>query len=378
MSVNPVLAEEIAHQLRMLGLDAHVTGRLDWAPSKDDAREAGLIALVDHGEVGSGYDEEIPSGAPVVRLLRSAGNIGRSTHDPRHAVTAKLPLTPRSLYRALAQAAGLELASAPAARAAQTHLPAARQATAPILLVEDSEANRQVAVAILSKAGYQVEIAANGRLAVAAVMNGTFGLVLMDLAMPELDGLEATRLIRNLDGDRARVPIVAMTASTFPQDRELCLEAGMNGFLTKPVVRRELLDTAERWLEGSRTPTHRDGTCLPSSTLSLLSLEVLDDLRKDVTDELLPEMIRTFLAEARRRVDRIRTAAAQDDVATVSAESHALTSATGVFGALALQEEARAMEHAGLTGSADGVREALPTLLTVAQATFELLEQRLG
>jgi CheY-like chemotaxis protein len=117
------------------------------------------------------------------------------------------------------------------------------------------EVNRKVATAILSKAGYRVVSANNGLEALAAVTDESFGLILMDIAMPVMDGHEATRRIRTLPGKLGRIPIVAMTAGTFDDDRQVCLALGMNDFLAKPVVKADLLVAVRRWLS-----SHDDGT----------------------------------------------------------------------------------------------------------------------
>lgn len=92
-----------------------------------------------------------------------------------------------------------------------------------------------------------MELARNGAEAVEKVLSGGFDLVLMDMQMPEVDGLEGTRRIRALDGDLARIPIVAMTANAMKGDRKICLDAGMDDYLTKPITRSELVGVLERW-----------------------------------------------------------------------------------------------------------------------------------
>jgi CheY-like chemotaxis protein len=115
-----------------------------------------------------------------------------------------------------------------------------------ILLVEDNPFNQQVAVLLIKRIGCQVEVAANGREAVAMVQEGTFDVVLMDCQMPELDGYEATRQIRQLSGAVSRIPIIAMTAHALTGDRQICIEAGMDDYIRKPVTLKVLRKCLER------------------------------------------------------------------------------------------------------------------------------------
>jgi CheY-like chemotaxis protein len=117
----------------------------------------------------------------------------------------------------------------------------------PILLVEDNEVNQLVAASILKKAGLSVKVANNGREALDMIQREHFELVLMDIQMPEMDGLEATRLIRDMDGFD-KLPIVAMTAHAMSGDKEMSLKSGMNDHVNKPIDVQELFKTLAKWL----------------------------------------------------------------------------------------------------------------------------------
>jgi CheY-like chemotaxis protein len=122
-----------------------------------------------------------------------------------------------------------------------------------ILLVEDNLVNQKVAQRLLEKAGHTVTIAANGREALTRVAGGGYDLVLMDVQMPEMDGLEATMAIRATERQTGRrLPIVALTADAMTGDRERCLEAGMDGYVTKPVVQQVLFRTMAEVLASRR------------------------------------------------------------------------------------------------------------------------------
>jgi CheY-like chemotaxis protein len=118
-------------------------------------------------------------------------------------------------------------------------------------LVEDNFVNQRVAVYMLAKLGHQTDVAKNGREAIEMLSKFAYGLVLMDCQMPEMDGFEATRAIRDrassvIDHD---IPVIAMTANAFPEDRARALASGMNDFLAKPVDRSVLANMLEKWLK---------------------------------------------------------------------------------------------------------------------------------
>jgi CheY-like chemotaxis protein len=147
----------------------------------------------------------------------------------------------------------VEPAAAPASRAAATAAPkaAAEPGTGRLLLVEDNFVNERVAVYMLAKLGHQVDVAKHGREAIEILSKSCYDLVLMDCQMPEMDGFEATRIIRDrastvLDHD---VTVVAMTANAFPEDRTRAIASGMNDFLAKPVDRTILAGMLIKWLK---------------------------------------------------------------------------------------------------------------------------------
>lgn len=141
----------------------------------------------------------------------------------------------------------------------RTHYAGAR-----ILLVEDNAINLEVALEILKGTGLALDTAKNGREAVAMVRTTAYELILMDVQMPEMDGLEATRVIRSMASNRD-LPILAMSAHIFAEDRQACLEAGMNDFVAKPVEPQNLFATIIKWLP-QREPVDAKETSTPAGS----------------------------------------------------------------------------------------------------------------
>jgi CheY-like chemotaxis protein len=127
----------------------------------------------------------------------------------------------------------------------------AQAGRARLLLVEDNAMNQRVVTLMTERLGYDLDVVTDGRAAIQAVASGTrYDLILMDCHLPELDGFEATRLIRKLGGEPGQTPIVALTASAYATDRQRCLDAGMNDFLAKPITFALFASTLTHWLEG--------------------------------------------------------------------------------------------------------------------------------
>lgn len=133
-----------------------------------------------------------------------------------------------------------------------------------ILIVEDNQVNLMLATTILKKAGHRTDGASNGLEALSAIRSRPYDVILMDMMMPEMDGLEATRAIRQLSGSQSEIPIIAMTANAMKGDREKCLQAGMNDYLSKPIDREKLFNKIAHWCGG-------DGASNPMQKRSLSS-----------------------------------------------------------------------------------------------------------
>jgi len=228
-----------------------------------------------------------------------------------------------------------------------------------VLLVEDNLVNQKVTGLTLRRLGYDVETAANGKLALEAVQRKRFAAVLMDCQMPVMDGFEATEEIRVLEnGD---VPIIAMTAAAQDQDRERCLEAGMNDYLSKPVQKADLERMLSKWIHVTpfETPTpgdeaqmqrrHDDQTS-GNQTEQILDHEVIAALRELGGDDdpgLFVELVNLFLDDAPERIRSLRESLDKKDPTMLAQAAHALKSSSANLGAVGLSALFRDIEAAG-------------------------------
>ncbi|CAK0746762.1 two-component system, sensor histidine kinase [uncultured Gammaproteobacteria bacterium] len=199
-----------------------------------------------------------------------------------------------------------------------------------ILLAEDNPTNSRMAVRLLRNAGFRVEVVENGADAVALVARFGFDLVLMDIQMPEMDGLTAARGIRALPPPASLVPIVALTANALRGDRELCLAAGMDDYLPKPINRSQLLEMIRRRIKSpaGTVPVSTTGSVPAENNLNLgqseLNADMLEELIETFGIDEAREVMAAFLNETRFRVKAIATAVDRGDRGTLEREAHTL------------------------------------------------------
>jgi two-component system sensor histidine kinase/response regulator len=211
-----------------------------------------------------------------------------------------------------------------------------------LLLVEDHPVNQKLAVAILSRAGHSVTVAANGVEGVERVRQGGFDAVLMDVQMPVLDGLQATMRIRAEERATGRhVPIVAMTANAMVGDRERCLEAGMDDYVAKPFRRPELFRALARAMGHSVGP----GQARPSAAARSAGGDYAQALR-DADAEVVEIVGEAFLAQYETSVAEIERLAADDDMAALARSAHTLKGLFLTFNAARAADIARGIEQA--------------------------------
>jgi CheY-like chemotaxis protein len=279
-------------------------------------------------------------------MLTSLGRRAAADADPFAAHLTK-PIKPSQLYDVLMGVFGREIAESPSPASVVDTEPAA-SSTLRILVAEDNAVNQQLALLLLQKLGYRADVAADGREALEALERQPYDVVLMDVQMPEMDGLEATRRIhRRWAGERPR--IVAMTANALEGDREACLAAGMDDYISKP-IREEELTTALRGV-AHRPP----GAALDASAL--------DRLRETVgTEQALHELTRTFLADTDRLLAELRRDIETGRAADVRRHAHTLKSTAASFGATELSSVCRRLEDLAGEGSLDAAAALLPSI----------------
>ena len=218
-----------------------------------------------------------------------------------------------------------------------------------ILLAEDNIVNQKLAARLLEKRGHKVMVVNNGREALAALEHKSYDLVLMDVQMPELGGIEATTMLREkekLTGTHQF--IVAMTALVMKNDRERCLAAGMDGYLPKPIRPQELDEVLDARME-KRSSSPKTGSQTPgSSQHSVNTAELLDRLDGDLA--FLAELTELFRADYPRLIKLIREGIQQNDAAAVKQASHALKGALSNLAASQAREMAANLERLGASG----------------------------
>jgi len=283
------------------------------------------------------------SGGDVERLAASA-----------LAVSLVKPVRCDELLDCLSSVATADAMPPSGATAPRHSLRGAAGSRARILLAEDNPTNQQVALGVLRKLGLDADMAATGREALEAQSTVSYDLILMDVQMPELDGLQATRLIRTApEGTLNRaVPIVAMTAHAMPADRQRCLDAGMDDYITKPLSLEELTRVLGKWLTPTTQRLRRPPSPPPPAAGPLNNANTAVAFDEDalmvrvMNDTHLARVVAEgFLADAPRQLDALAESVAARDLGRLRAQAHTLKGAAAVVSAERLATLASALEH---------------------------------
>ncbi len=221
-----------------------------------------------------------------------------------------------------------------------------------ILLVDDNEVNRRVLGHMLKRLGHDVTMAASGQEAIDQCENGTFDFIFMDMMMPGINGLEATRTIRNAEEGRRRTPIVAVTANVERHDEKACAEAGMDAFMTKPFTLDQVRACLDRFSQSRFSNPESEGLN-PAILNAFIQTMGADDLA------FVQDILGDLLSEANRNRAIIQDALDNGDAATVARASHSLKSAASVVGAEQLADTCHRFERSARDGKLDDVRMSL-------------------
>jgi len=256
---------------------------------------------------------------------------------------------------------------------------------AQILLVEDSTSNVAITRAALHQGNYEITVAWNGQEALHAVEERKFDIILMDVSMPLMDGLEATQRIRQGRSLNHATPIIAMTANAFAEDRERCLNAGMDDFMSKPIDIRKLRSIVEHWLHQKVVTSEAisidkpgealEETTSPAAEGPVFDPTVLDQLAHDTSEELLPELVGIYLEETRKRIPTLHRLHLEENFYDLEMQAHSLKSGAGAFGVLRLQNLAFGLEQAARAADRSQLTALMGKLEEVAETGLCALEK---
>jgi CheY-like chemotaxis protein/HPt (histidine-containing phosphotransfer) domain-containing protein len=310
--------------------------------------------------------------AGSVLLMLSATDRHNFPDQCRRLTTPCLekPVSRSALFNAIAKAIGAEgmVCLLDAGKTARI-LPVPRRSLH-VLVAEDTPANQKLVLHVLGSRGHDIKIAENGRQALGLLREQDFDVVLMDVQMPEMDGFQATEAIRKLDDpEKARVPVIAMTAHALKGDQERCLAAGMDCYLSKPIKGEEMVEVVERMAE--------DGACKLQIADCKLQIEdpspkaqdpsPVFDLDEAVSKcfgkyELFQEMAGCLFCEADSLVEQMRAALSNGDRTELADTAHRLKGTVAYLGAPPALEATRRVEDIGRSGDLSAAPDALEKL----------------
>ncbi|HEY1303902.1 MAG TPA: response regulator [Vicinamibacterales bacterium] len=249
-----------------------------------------------------------------------------------------------------------------------------------VLVAEDNATNQKLIAALLDQRGHQVTIVTNGRQAVERARQESFDLVLMDVQMPELSGLEATEAIRASERETGRhLPIVALTARAMAGDREQCIAAGMDAYLSKPVRAEELFAAIDSLIGIPANDIAAAAAAAPGHATSIDSAALLAGFGG--RSDLAVQVIDVFFVDATGMLTRLKEAARAGNLTEVAAAAHAIKGSVGLFSQGHAYEQARALEHQARAGDGkdvDRMSEDLESSVSTVIAELRTLRDQLA
>jgi signal transduction histidine kinase/DNA-binding response OmpR family regulator len=317
--------------------------------------------------------------APVLILLSSTGQSLASAHaDAGFAAGLSKPLRLSHLRDRLLETIGDQRDTSAGAVP-----PVAREVGSPvplrILLAEDNAINQKVALRLLERLGYGTDVVGDGRQALARLDHAAYDVILMDVQMPEMDGLEASRAICARWAASERPRIIAMTAEAMQGDRDKCLAAGMDDYIVKPVTLDRLAAALAncRPLAATTAPEAAAAPPIEKQRIAAgnaLDRDVLDQLREDLGGTpALREVIRSFLDQTPSVLSALRDAAARADVPSIRRAAHMIKGTSSILGARELSEQCAEIERVGQTGF---IADA-GSRVTAVEASYRTIEAAL-
>jgi CheY-like chemotaxis protein/HPt (histidine-containing phosphotransfer) domain-containing protein len=325
---------------------------------------------------------------PLV-MLTSVGRKEVGEKAVEFAAFLSKPIKPSQLFDILVSIlANQPREASTAAKAdAETQFDSAMSQRLPlrILLAEDNATNQKLALHLLARMGYRADLAANGLEALEAMERQTYDVVLMDMQMPEMDGLETTRQIHRRWSRRQHPYIIAMTANAMESDRETCLEAGMDDYVSKPIRVQALVDALERGAAKVKTRTGKHKRIATrqertGSYMNILDPAALENLRDMVGGDsaVVAELINTFLEDAPHLLSKLHEASNNGDAAKVRLTAHSLKSNGAQFGASVFAELCKQMEILGKSSQLDDAESVFTQIEAEYQQVRAALEALVG
>ena len=270
------------------------------------------------------------------------------------------PIKASQLFDALVNALETEETDSapPEVPAPETSTPLAATVPLRILLAEDNVVNQKVALRLLDRLGYGADVAGNGAEALQALERQSYDVVLMDVQMPEMDGLEASRRICQIYPRNRRPRLIAMTANAMQGDREMCLQAGMDDYLSKPVRSEELaaaLSHCQPLVAAQQTPAATEAVPVAASQAEVeevLDAEILSQFREEMGEDFMPELIAAYVQDSQTLTEAMRSALADGNDEALRRAAHTLKSNSASVGATRLATLCRELEQSGLADEA--------------------------
>ncbi len=250
----------------------------------------------------------------------------------------------------------------------------AQRAPLQILLAEDNPINQKVAISLLKKMGYRADVAANGLEVIDALERQNYDVILMDVQMPEMDGLETTREIHRRWPDKRPV-IIAMTAGAMKDDKEKCLEAGMDAYTSKPIIIEALQSLLEKYGSASSKNINQPSIIRNVEELiDISAIEQLELLQDDDNPKLVIELIQDFLKESPKKLNSMAEAIATKNAKTLAEIAHNLKGSSGTLGARRMMDICKTLELLGQASSIEGAETMLRDLNDELKQVEEFLK----